>query len=258
MARPVSRRTALGLGVATTAALTGCASEPAASAPPATTTTATTTTSATPPPTTTTTVAPGGPAVEVVRGSGVRQQVALTFHGAGSLDITRRVLALLAQHQAKVTVLAVGSWLTATPDAARMVRDGGHELGNHTWSHPDLERFAPGPMLTEIERCRDALSTVVGTPGTFFRQSQGQHATERELVEAGKAGYARVLSYDIDSLDWTDPGPAAIRRATAAAKAGSVVSMHLGHEGTIAALPGILTDFAARGLSPVTATELLR
>ncbi|MFC0546987.1 polysaccharide deacetylase family protein [Kutzneria chonburiensis] len=139
-----------------------------------------------------------------------------------------------------------------------MVRDGGHELGNHTWSHPDLERYQPGPMLTEIERCRDALSTVAGTPGTFFRQSQGQHATARELAAAGTAGYARTLSYDVDSLDWTDPGAAVIRREVAKATAGSVVSMHLGHPGTVQALPGILTDLAGRGLTPVTATELLR
>jgi peptidoglycan/xylan/chitin deacetylase (PgdA/CDA1 family) len=99
---------------------------------------------------------------------------------------------------------------------------------------------------------------VVGTPGAFFRQSQGQHATARERAAAGKAGYARTLSYDVDSLDWTDPGPAAIRRAVTAATAGSVVSMHLGHPGTVQALPGILTDLADRGLTPVTATELLR
>jgi peptidoglycan/xylan/chitin deacetylase (PgdA/CDA1 family) len=194
----------------------------------------------------------------VVRATSGRPEVALTFHGAGPLDITRQVLALLAKNNAKVTVFAVGTWLQATPDGARMVRDGGHELGNHTWSHPDLEAYQPGPMLTEIERCRDELSTVAGTPGVFFRQSQGQHATARELVAAGQAGYARTLSYDVDSLDWTDPGAAAIRRAVTAATAGSVVSMHLGHPGTVQALPGILTDLAARGLTPVTATELLR
>ncbi len=256
MTRRITRRAAL--GIAATTALAGCAGPPTAAPPSSTTTRATTTPPVTTTTTTTTTTTPGGPAVEVVRATSGRPEVALTFHGAGPLAITRQVMALLAQHNAKITVFAVGTWLTDTPDGARMVRDGGHELGNHTWSHPDLESYQPAPMLTEIERCRDALSKVVGTPGTFFRQSQGQHATARELAAAGKAGYAKTLSYDVDSLDWTDPGAAAIRRATAAAKAGSVVSMHLGHPGTVQALPGILTDLAARGLTPVTATELLR
>lgn len=254
MTRRFSRRAAL--GIAATTALAGCAGPPTAAPGPSATTRATSAPPVTS--TTATTAVAGGPAVEVVRATSGRPEVALTFHGAGPLDITRQVLALLAQHQAKVTVFAVGTWLSATPDAARMVRDGGHELGNHTWSHPDLGSYQPGPMRTEIERCRDVLSTVAGTPGTFFRQSQGQHATARELVAAGQAGYARALSYDVDSLDWTDPGATAIRRAVTAAAAGSVVSMHLGHPGTVRALPGILTDLAGRGLTPVTATELLR
>lgn len=254
--QPLSRRRVLGLGVASAATLAGCSTPPRA-APPATTQprpvepTPTATSSSTP-------AALVGPAVELVRGDGTRPQVALTFHGAGDLGITRRVLDILAQHRAKVTVLAVGTWLAASPDAAKMIVDGGHELGNHTWSHPALSHLAPSAVRAEIERCRDRLVQLTGSPGGWFRQSQGQHATPDELAEAGRAGYSRVLSYDVDSLDWQDPGPATIRRATAAARAGSVVSMHLGHEGTVQALPGILADLADRGLVPVTANDLLR
>jgi peptidoglycan/xylan/chitin deacetylase (PgdA/CDA1 family) len=256
--QPLSRRRALELGIASAAALAGCSTPPRAAAPattqprPSSPAPSTPTTAASP------SAAPGGPAVEVARADGGRPQVALTFHGAGDLGITRQVLDVLAQHRAKVTVLAVGTWLAASPDAAKMVVDGGHELGNHTWSHPALSDLAPAAVRAEIERCRDRLVALTGSPGDWFRQSQGQHATPEELTEAGRAGYSRVLSYDVDSLDWQDPGPAAIRRATAAARAGSVVSMHLGHEGTVQALPGILTDLTDRGLVPVTANELLR
>ena len=198
---------------------------------------------------------PTGPATEVTRGSGAKPQVALTFHGAGELGLARQVLELLGKRGARVTVLAVGTWLSK--DTAGIVLDSGHELGNHTWSHPALAGYAPGPMYAEVERCRDRLVELTGSPGAFFRQSQGQHATAGELEQAGRAGYRRVLSYDIDSLDWRDPGPAAIRSAVAKATAGSVVSMHLGHPGTLSALPAILNDLDGRGLTPVTATELL-
>jgi peptidoglycan/xylan/chitin deacetylase (PgdA/CDA1 family) len=75
---------------------------------------------------------------------------------------------------------------------------------------------------------------------------------------AGAAGYATVLSYDVDSRDFTDPGATAIRHAVAAATPGSVVSMHLGHPDTLTALPGLLDDLTARGLNPVTASALFR
>jgi peptidoglycan/xylan/chitin deacetylase (PgdA/CDA1 family) len=246
MVEPVSRRRALGLGLCA-AALAGCAEpgRPSPSPPASTSVTS-------PPP------RPGSAAVEVVRAETGRPQVALTFHGAGDLDLAWQVLDRLRQRGAGVTVLAVGTWLAASPDAARLVLDLGHELGNHTWSHPALSRFGAEPMYAEIQRCRDKLVELTGSPGAFFRPSQGQHATPAELEQAGRAGYARVLSYDVDSLDWKDPGPAAIRSAVAGARAGSVVSMHLGHRGTLAALPGILDDLAAHGLTAVTATELLR
>jgi peptidoglycan/xylan/chitin deacetylase (PgdA/CDA1 family) len=259
----VSRRQMLGLafggvaGAATLAACSGSQPQQPQSAQTPDTTTSTPPTSTAPPSTSDT---PKGPVTphEVVRADTGRPQVALTFHGAGDVTLARKVLDLLKQKQARVTVLAVGTWLQASPDAARMVTDEGHELGNHTWSHPALSSLAPAPMLAEIERCRDKLVELTGSPGAFFRQSQGQHATAAELAQAGKAGYATVLSYDIDSLDWQDPGPAAIRKAVAKATAGSVISMHLGHPGTLTALPMILTDLTERGLTPVTATDLLR
>jgi len=253
---PLTRRRLFGVALGA-AALTACSApeqqSPAGSAP----TTAAPPSSSAPQPTPSPSPRPAGPATQLARSDSGRPQVALTFHGAGDLQVTRQVLDVVHQHGARITVLAVGTWLTEHPDAARMVRDGGHELGNHTWSHPALSGYAAEPMYAEIQRCRDKLAELTGSPGAFFRQSQGQHATPEELVEAGKAGYTRVLSYDIDSLDWKDPGPAAIRAAVAKARAGSVVSMHLGHPGTVAALPGILTALADRGLTPVTASDLL-
>jgi peptidoglycan/xylan/chitin deacetylase (PgdA/CDA1 family) len=183
---------------------------------------------------------------------------ALTFDDGPDPEFTPRILAVLASYGARATFNLMGCNALRHPDLVAEAVRAGHELGNHTWSHPALAGYKPEPMLAEIERCRDKLAEVTGTPGTFFRQSQGQHATQQELVEAGKAGYARVLSYDVDSLDWKDPGPAAIRAAVAGARAGSVVSMHLGHAGTVAALPGIFTDLKERGLTAVTATELLK
>lgn len=257
----LSRRRALGLGLGAVAGAAACGTgpEPVAtpSTPPPPPTSAPDTPSA-PPTVSTTSPATGGPAVEVVRGNGIRPEVALTFHGAGDVSSTREVLDILARHHARATVLAVGTWLTASPDAAKLVLDGGHDLGNHTWSHPNLSAYAPGPMYDEIARCRDELVRLTGHPGAFFRQSAGQHPTPEQLVQAGKAGYARVLSYDVDSTDWTGATPAAIRRAVATATAGSVISLHLGRRNTVQALPDVLQDLAGRGLSAVTGTDLLR
>jgi peptidoglycan/xylan/chitin deacetylase (PgdA/CDA1 family) len=199
-----------------------------------------------------------GPADELVHARTGRPEVALTFHGAGDLDLATKILTGFADRGAAVTVLAIGTWLQQSPDAAKIVTDHGHELGNHTWSHPDLTALDEAGVRAEIERCRDRLVALTGGPGAFFRPSAAQHATAEVRALAGAAGYPTVLSYDVDSRDYTDPGAAAIRRNVRAAVAGSVVSMHLGHPGTLAALPGLLDDLDGRGLKPVTAGQLFR
>src|SRR3954453_12478421 len=196
------------------------------------------------------------PPGELVHADTGRPQVALTFHGDGDPDLARRVLTALHTRGAAVTVLAVGTWLQRYPDAARLVTDLGHELGNHTWSHPDLTALNDGGLRAEIERCRDRIAAGTGGPGAFFRPSRAQHATDAVRRAAAAAGYPTVLSYDVDSRDFTDPGAAAIRRNVRAVTAGGVVSLHLGHVGTLDALPAVLDDLRGRALRPVTASAM--
>ena len=198
-----------------------------------------------------------GPATEISHGPRDRPQVALTFHGAGDVRLARQILQVAKDHQARITVMVIGTWLSDNPAIAAEILDGGHQLGNHTWSHLDINAMTEAEMTVEVTRCRDLLIQTAGTPGAFFRPSQAQTASTLMKQVAGAAGYAVSLSYDLDSMDWTDPGAATVRRYTAAAQPGSIVSMHLGHQSTVDALPDVLDDLAARGLTPVTADTLL-
>ena len=199
-----------------------------------------------------------GPARQVSHGPSNRGEVALTFHGAGDPVIAHQLLAIFRAHRAHVTVLGVGTWLAANPLLAKRIVADGHELGNHTYHHLDIDSLDEQQAHEEIFRCRDLLLSLIGSPGAHFRQSQSQTASTLVRRLAGSAGYRVCLSYDVDSLDYTDPGPTVVRSNVAQAQAGSIVSMHFGHAGTVEAMPAILTDLAARGLRPVTASELLR
>jgi peptidoglycan/xylan/chitin deacetylase (PgdA/CDA1 family) len=123
-------------------------------------------------------------------------------------------------------------------------------------------------------RCIDAEQAAGGDPqvavqarlgrdhpaefGRWFRPSQTQYPTPLIEREARKAGYAACVSYDVDSLDYTDPGPDTIvSTVLGLTRPGSIISLHLGHPGTVTALPAIVRGLARRGLRPVTLTELL-
>jgi peptidoglycan/xylan/chitin deacetylase (PgdA/CDA1 family) len=195
---------------------------------------------------------------EVVHGPRDRPAVALTFHGQGDAAGISRLLTELEGAQARVTVLAVGTWLQGEPAMARRVLDGGHELGNHTQRHLAINTMDAAQAFEEIDACARTLRRLTGSIGTWFRPSQTQHATPAVRAQATRVGYRTTLSYDVDSLDNTDPGATAIARTTLAAVTnGSIVSLHFGHAGTIGAIPLILDGLHQRGLRPVTMTELM-
>ncbi|MFD3659445.1 polysaccharide deacetylase family protein [Streptomyces sp. NPDC058659] len=200
---------------------------------------------------------PGLPA-EIDHGPRDRPRVALTFHGQGDPALARTLLGQAEKAGARVTVLAVGSWLDEHPGMARRILDGGHDLGNHTQHHTDINAMTEAEAHAEIEACATRLRRLTGSVGTWFRPSRTPHATPAVLRAAHRAGYPHTLSYDVDSLDHTSPGAAAIvRNVTGPVRPGSVVSLHFGYPDTAAALPLLLTDLDRRGLRAVTTTELL-
>ncbi|MFH8408520.1 polysaccharide deacetylase family protein [Streptomyces sp. NPDC018019] len=201
--------------------------------------------------------APGLP-VQIRHGPPRGDAVALTFHGQGDARTATALLGEAERAGARLTVLAVGSWLDEQPQLARRILDGGHELGNHTQRHLDICALPADAAYAEISGCAERLRKLTGTIGSWFRPSRTQYATELVTRLARRAGYPHVLSYDVDSRDADDPGAPAVRRTVLdRARPGSIVSLHLGHPGTVAALPPILDGLHRRGLRAVTTTELV-
>lgn len=195
---------------------------------------------------------------EVSHGPRNRRAVALTFHGQGDPTLVVRLLDEIAAGEARVTVLAVGTWLSAYPALGRRIVDAGHELGNHTLHHGDINRMPADRIHAEIAGCAQVLRSVTGSIGRWFRPSQTRHGSAAVRAAAIRVGYATCLSYDVDSLDYTDPPPAAIvSRTLAAVRPGSIVSLHFGHEATVEAMPSLLDGLRGRGLTPLTMSELL-
>jgi peptidoglycan/xylan/chitin deacetylase (PgdA/CDA1 family) len=210
----------------------------------------------------TTPTAPPSAAQFVASGSPANSAVALTFHTDGELAIATALLDELWSREIRMTAFIVGAWLDANPSWATLLADAGHELANHTYSHPTFSSLSADAMAEEIARCRDVLVRLTGSGGSFFRPSgtpDGITPPSSTVLEiAGGAGYPVVLGFDVDPIDYDDPGADAVAmRVLASVAPGSVVSLHFGHPGTVTALPTILDGLDERGLTPVTASELL-
>ncbi|MFC9282565.1 polysaccharide deacetylase family protein [Streptomyces collinus] len=199
-----------------------------------------------------------GQPAQITHGPRTRPRVALTFHGQGDPHIAESLLSTAEQRGARLTVLAVGTWLDEHPALARRILDGGHDLGNHTQRHVAVNAMAEADARREITDCAERLKRLTGSIGTWFRPSRSPTASPLVAGLARAAGYPHVLSYDVDSLDYTRPGADAItRKVLADVRAGSVVSLHFGYPDTVAALPAVLHELDRRRLRAVTTTELL-
>ncbi|MFJ4717226.1 polysaccharide deacetylase family protein [Streptomyces sp. NPDC088785] len=257
-AEPIRRRSALRAGAGLTAALAAGCAAPAEQA-------ATTTAPAPKPDRTglTTRAAPGprrfpGQPGQISHGPRSGDRVALTFHGQGDPDIARAILSRAERAHARITVLAVGTWLDAHPELARRIIDGGHDLGNHTMRHIGISDLPEAEARAEITGCADRIRRLTGSIGSWFRPSRTRTATPLVARLAHGAGYPHVLSYDVDSLDYTSPGAdAVVQNVVPAVRPGSIVSLHFGYADTVRALPSLLDHLDRRGLTAVTCTELL-
>jgi peptidoglycan/xylan/chitin deacetylase (PgdA/CDA1 family) len=203
--------------------------------------------------------AAAGPAAFVAHGPSDGGRVALTFHGSGDVGLLHDLLAVAGRLGVPLTIFAVGSWLDEHSEVAGLILGGGHELANHTYTHPSLGKLAAAPVADEIVRCRDALARHAGSPGAWFRPSGVEVPSALILAEAGRAGYRTVVGYDVDPLDYEDPPAAAIApRVAAKLHPGAIVSLHTGHRNTVTAFEPMVTEIRGRGLTPVRVGDLLR
>jgi peptidoglycan/xylan/chitin deacetylase (PgdA/CDA1 family) len=193
-----------------------------------------------------------------------RNQVALTFHigphaAVQDLTLAHELLAAAATAGAPISIFAVGQWLSEHPDLVPLMLSGGHEIDNHTYTHPsNLIRMAGSEVAPEITQCRDVLARLAPTQGRYFRPSGTSVSNAVITQQAGLAGYSTVVDFDVDPLDYTSPGAdAVVARVKANAQPGSIVSMHFGYPGTVAAFPRIIANLRTAGLTPVRVHDLL-
>jgi peptidoglycan/xylan/chitin deacetylase (PgdA/CDA1 family) len=237
-----------------TAAAPGSSMLPAATTPEPTTFVATTAK----PSTMTPGPGAGDPASFINHGARDSGNAALTFHAAGNPAMATALLDLLKRSGTPVTVFAVGSWISENPQLAKRILADGHELSNHTWSHGAMRTMSPADLTTEISKAADALTKLTGSNGRWFRPSQIEVPTPAILTAAGKVGYGVSVGYDLDSMDFQDPGAAAVKKnVMGAIQSGSIVSLHFDHQNTIDALPAIIDHMKSKNLKPVTVSQLI-
>ncbi|MGW1604715.1 polysaccharide deacetylase family protein [Streptomyces eurythermus] len=185
-------------------------------------------------------------------------RIALTFDDGPDPVRTRRILEILDRYGIRATFFCVGHHVAALPDEVRRIAEAGHEIGNHSWSHPFLPDLTAEQLREQLDRTAEAVARVTGEAPTRFRPPYGALSPK---VLAALDGHPTTLTlWDVDSRDWARPGPERIAATVLeAAGPGSVVLMHESggdRRQTVQALPSIIEGLLERGLEPVPVAEL--
>ncbi|MBI3978730.1 MAG: polysaccharide deacetylase family protein [Chloroflexi bacterium] len=239
---------------------------PTLSPTPSPTSSSTATATATDTPSPTPTAAPlsarpstRGSGREVVVGPAEGNRVAFTFDAGSGARWTPPILAALKDAGIQMTFFVTGRWAEANPDLLRQIVADGHELGNHTYSHPDLVGLIDEEATEEIERTETIVRELTGkSTRPYFRFPFGSR-DGRTLDLANRLGYISVF-WTLDSADWRPAlSPATVRdRVIRETTAGAIVVFHADSEQTARVLPEILRGVRARGLEITSLSSLLR
>ena len=184
------------------------------------------------------------------------KKIAITFDAAWSAEDTDELLAILKKHNAKATVYAVGDWVDKNPDAVKKFYESGHEIGNHSDTHPSFSKISREEIRQEIVNCNEKIKKVTGEAPKTVRAPSGDY--DNKSIEITESLDMKMIQWDVDSLDWKLLSVDEMyNRVVNKVQNGSIVLFHNGVENTPKALDKILTKLKTDGYEFVTVSELI-
>lgn len=182
-----------------------------------------------------------------------QKYVALTFDDGPHKDYTPRILDILKKYNAKATFYVLGNRLTYYPDIAKRAYDEGHEIGNHTWSHPNLTRLSKAELIEEVNNTSNEIAKIIGRTPKTIRPPYG--AYDNTLKEVASMP---LILWSVDTLDWKHKNKERIKQVVQNnVTDGSIILMHDIHQASADALEDVIISLTKKGYHFVTVSELL-
>lgn len=192
----------------------------------------------------------------ITSGPAVGNRIALTFDDGPTPGVTNLILDELKRRKLHATFFMIGQRIAAAPDLARRVLAEGHEVGNHTFTHPKLTTLPDAQVEAEIQKTQDIMDEVLNHRAAWFRPPYGDLRRNQAGLLTNR-GLGIVL-WSIDSQDWSHPGEGKIvETVLAETKPGSIILCHDKHRPTADGVGLILDGLLERGFTFATLSELL-
>ena len=182
-------------------------------------------------------------------------KISISFDAAWGGDKTLGILDLLDEYNIKTTFFLVDIWTQKYPELVKEIVARGHEIGNHSTSHPQMSKLNEKQIAKELNTQADNVLAIAGVRPVLFRPPYGDY-NNRVITTARAQGFVPI-QWSVDSLDWKNRGAQEIINRATKVKSGDIVLFHNDSQYILDALPAVLKYYAENGYSVVPISEIL-
>lgn len=195
------------------------------------------------------------PASPIYRGHPDKPMVSFLINVAWGNEYLPSMLATLKEHKIHASFFLEGRWVKENPELARMIADGGHEVGNHSYSHPNMQTLSSEKIKEEIQKTNDIIEATTGQKPNWFGPPSG--AYRDETIEIAHSYGLRTVMWTVDTIDWQKPSPQVlIQRVTTKVEPGVMILMHP-TESTSKSLDTLIREIKGKNLRIGTVSKLM-
>lgn len=186
------------------------------------------------------------------------KKIAISFDAAWGAEDFNKIMEILDKHEIKTTFFMTGEWVENYPDCVKTLVEKGHDLGNHSATHPDMTTLSKEKQRAQIMDVHNAVKELTGYEMELFRPPYGAYNND-VIRTCYEVGYFPI-QWDVDSLDWKDYDAARIISNVCNHDSlgnGSIILCHNGAKHTAEALDEMLTNLKNQGYEIVPISELI-
>jgi len=186
------------------------------------------------------------------------KKISISFDAAWGAEDFPKIMEILDKHHVKTTFFMTGDWVEKYPDCVKTLVEKGHDLGNHSASHPDMTKLSKEAQKEQILKVHNAVKELTGYEMELFRPPYG--AYNNDVIRTCYENGYFPIQWDVDSLDWKDLSAPEIINKVCNHKAldnGSIILCHNGAKHTAEALDEMLTNLKNQGYEIVPISQLI-
>lgn len=191
----------------------------------------------------------------IYRGNPQKPMVTLLINVAWGNEFIPPILKALKDHKVKATFSFDGSWVKKNPELAKMIYKEGHEIGNHAYSHPDLQKRSEAETMDELKKTNDVIQETLGTTPKWFGPPSGSF--NQITVNVAHQLNMKTILWTVDTVDWKKPETSEmVNRIVSNVENGSIVLMHP-TKPVAEGLDAMISGIKEKGLKLGTISDLM-